>query len=281
MDRGVGQERWRDAGFHHSRCRQSTVVHQVRSARLARNGHGQRDRGVETVLGGWLPHRRVPHRSARAVEPGDRKGHARYARRRNAAAHEPGRHQLAAVARRSRPRRLLPRDPEQGRARPPGRPHQVPRHARGRSERHRAARTSPRAARLFRVCGMAEPRRRERHQLAIDVDYGKQAELHSQLLARLRIRARQRSRGSAGRMGRLRSARRGTGRDRQAHAGARPQHPGVAHAGVFRIAGDRPAAPRSLEVESRGMVAAHHQRGVPPHEAGRHVLGRDETRVDH
>ncbi len=67
-------------------------------------------------------------------------------------------------------------------------------------------------------------------------------------------------------------------RDRQAHAVARLQGAGVADAGLFRIAGDRPPAARSLEVESRRMVAAHHQRGVPPHAPGRHVLGGDEAR---
>ena len=61
----------------------------------------------------------------------------------------------------------------------------------------------------------------------------------------------------------------------------RVQGAGVADAGLFRVAGDRPPAARSLEVGSRNVVAAHHQRGVPPHAPGRHVLGGDEAGRDH
>ena len=63
----------------------SDVVHQVRSARLARHGDRQRDRRRQVVLGRRLPHRRVPHRAAAAGEPRDRQGHADHAARRNAA----------------------------------------------------------------------------------------------------------------------------------------------------------------------------------------------------
>ena len=42
------------------------------------------------------------------------------------------------------------------------------------------------------------------------------------------------------------AARRGRRRDRQAHVVAGLQHSGVAHAGLFRIAGDRASAARSL-----------------------------------
>ena len=109
-----------------------------------------------------------------------------------------------------------------------------------------AARAPPRAARLFRVRGVAQPRRRERHQLAVDVDHRERPQLHPPLPARLRFGAGQRRRRPARRLGRLRSARRTTRRDRQARAVVRVQGAGVAHAGLFRIAGDRPPAARSL-----------------------------------
>ena len=66
VDGGVGEERRRHAGLHDSRLRESAVVRQVRSAGLARHGHRQRDRRRETVLGGRLSHRRIPHRAAGA-----------------------------------------------------------------------------------------------------------------------------------------------------------------------------------------------------------------------
>ena len=77
VDGGVGEERRRHARLHDSRLREPAVVHQVRSAGLARDGDRQRDRRREIVLGGRLSHRRVPHRAADAVEPGDRQGHQR------------------------------------------------------------------------------------------------------------------------------------------------------------------------------------------------------------
>ena len=41
--------------------------------------------------------------------------------------------------------------------------------------------------------------------------------------------------------------------------------PAVAHAGLLRVAGDRPAAQGPRGLGSRDLVAAHHQRGVPAH----------------
>ncbi len=101
------------------------------------HGDRQRDRRRETVLGGRLSHRRIPHRAAGAGESRDRQGHAHHAAGRNGAADEPGRHLVAAVARRSRSRRLVSRHSQQGHARPPGRTHPLSRHPRRRSERRR------------------------------------------------------------------------------------------------------------------------------------------------
>ena len=134
---------------------------------------------------------------------------------------------------------------------PPGRPHPLPRHARRRSQRRHPARASPRAARLLRVRRVAQSRRREGHQLAVVADHRERPQLHPPLPARFRLGARQRRDRAARRLGRLRSAGRRTRRDRQARAVARLQGAGVADAGLFRIAGDRPPAARSLEVGSR------------------------------
>ena len=71
-------------GFTIRDAAEPAVVRQVRSARLARHGHRQRDRRGEIVLGRRLSHRRVPHRPAGAGEPGDRQGHAHHAAGRNA-----------------------------------------------------------------------------------------------------------------------------------------------------------------------------------------------------
>ena len=136
----------------------------------------------------------------------------------------------------------------------PGRPVgriKFQRHPRRRSKRRHPARTPARAARLLRVRRVAQSRRREGHQLAVDARHGERAQVHPQLPARFRIGARQRRDRPAGRLGRLRGARRRAGEIAQARLVARRRRPGVAHAGLFRVAGDRPTAARSFEVASR------------------------------
>ena len=164
----------------------------------------------------------------------------------------------------------------------PGRPvgRSIPRHARRRSERHRAARASPRVARLLRVRRLAQPRRCERDQLAVVADHGERPDLHPPLPARLRLGARQRrgrARAKDGKATRRSSKRAAKSASASSRSASRSRSGGR---GVLRVASDRPPAEGPLELASRKVVA-HITNAAFRHTRPTIVLGRAQARVDH
>ena len=136
------------------------------------------------------------------------------------------------------------------------------RHARRRSQRRRPARASPRAARLFRVRGLAESRRCEGHQLAVVAHYRERPSFirhylldFGSTLGSAAIGRREGWEGSS------RSSRRGDIVKRALAFGLKIP---VWRTRDFFESPSIGRLPPITRMESRELVAAHHQRRVPP-----------------
>ena len=146
-------------------------------------------------------------------------------------------------------------------------PRAVRRHPAGRSERHRGAPGSARAAGLRRVRRVAEPRRRQGDQFARRARIRERQVLRPSLSDRLRLGAWEWGSRAGGLLGGFRVSG-GAARRRQADGEPGDQRAEVADGAVLRIARHRPPAAPQRRFQSGPLEAARSQPGVPARPIG-------------
>ncbi len=182
-------------GFTVKDSTRAALVPEVRSARLSRDGHRHRSRRDQADVGAGIQRSGKSHRLSAAANSSSSGKAAKFTPPgRKPAPMRNERHRQSAQARQPRAGRLIPRRGQQGASRQACRARAVCRHPAGRSERHRAAPGSPRAAGLRCVRRVAEPRRRQGHQFARRARHREWQVVRPSLSDRLRLGARQRRR---------------------------------------------------------------------------------------